>query len=174
MGLRKIKMLEPRIINSSYKKIIYLIIIILVNSLSLLAQNGTVASAGKASGNGGYVTYSIGQVNYISVSGNNGKVAQGLQQSYEIMTIQDGAKTSTITLYPNPTTDYIVLNIQNTDLKSMSYSLFDAPGRVIKNEKLFEAQTEISMLSLANGTYFIKVMATADDIKTFKIIKVSK
>jgi hypothetical protein len=46
----------------------------------LLAQHGNVAAGGQATGAGGTASYSIGQVNYLTASGNNGSLIQGLQQ----------------------------------------------------------------------------------------------
>ncbi len=49
-------------------------------SISLMAQQGNVAAGGQAVGAGGSVSYSIGQVNYLSASGTGGSLNQGLQQ----------------------------------------------------------------------------------------------
>lgn len=49
------------------------------------AQNGTVASGGNATGSGGSVSYSVGQVFYTTNSGSNGKVSQGVQQVFDLI-----------------------------------------------------------------------------------------
>ncbi|MCX6272178.1 MAG: carboxypeptidase-like regulatory domain-containing protein [Bacteroidetes bacterium] len=49
-------------------------------STSLLAQQGFVSTGGQATGAGGTVSFSIGQVDYLSAAGNNGTIIQGLQQ----------------------------------------------------------------------------------------------
>src|SRR6056297_978638 len=48
------------------------------------AQQAMPASGGDASGSGGFVSYSVGQVVYTTHTGANGSVAQGVQQTYEI------------------------------------------------------------------------------------------
>lgn len=46
---------------------------------TLIAQQGNVAAGGVATGTGGSVSYSIGQVDYLSAFGTNGAINQGLQ-----------------------------------------------------------------------------------------------
>jgi hypothetical protein len=50
----------------------------------LQAQEAIPASGGNGSGNGGSVSYSIGQVVDATYTGLSGSVAQGVQQPYEI------------------------------------------------------------------------------------------
>ena len=47
-----------------------------------MAQQGTVSSGGVAVGAGGSATYSIGQVNYITVTSAGYRITQGLQQPF--------------------------------------------------------------------------------------------
>ncbi len=48
----------------------------------LHAQEATLASGGNATGSGGSVSYSVGQVVYTTNIGTTGSVAQGVQQAY--------------------------------------------------------------------------------------------
>jgi len=51
-------------------------------STKAMAQKNTVAAGGDATGVGGTVSYSIGQINYTTVTSAGGSVSQGLQQVY--------------------------------------------------------------------------------------------
>lgn len=53
----------------------------------LLAQEKIIATGGDASGSGGSVSYSVGQVTYQTHIGTNGSVSEGVQQPYEISII---------------------------------------------------------------------------------------
>ncbi|MGC8754863.1 MAG: hypothetical protein ACP5QJ_07625, partial [Thermosulfidibacteraceae bacterium] len=53
----------------------------------LQAQESVNATGGNASGNGGTVAYSVGQVVYTTNTGTNGSVAQGVQQPFEISVV---------------------------------------------------------------------------------------
>ena len=48
------------------------------------AQQNTVASGGMATGSGGSVSYSIGQIDYITATGTGGTASQGVQQVYRL------------------------------------------------------------------------------------------
>lgn len=138
------------------------------------AQNGTVVSGGDASGSGGKVSFTVGQNNYITETGSNGVVTQGMQQPYEIMIISGLDKTSInmiASVYPNPTDGYIILNIDNEDVRNLSYTLFDVAGNTIRQKKVYSKQTQIPLSDLAEGVYFIKVLRGESEMKTFKIIK---
>lgn len=138
------------------------------------AQNGTVVSGGDASGSGGKVSFTVGQTNYITETGSNGVVTQGMQQPYEIMIISGLDKTSinmTASVYPNPTEGYIILNIDNEDVRNLNYTLFDVAGNTIRQKKVYSKQTQIPLSDLAEGVYFIKVLRGESEMKTFKIIK---
>ena len=59
----------------------------LLATLELSAQENTVASGGKATGSGGTVSYSVGQVVYTTNAGTNGSLSQGVQQPYVVSTL---------------------------------------------------------------------------------------
>ncbi|WP_159476557.1 T9SS type A sorting domain-containing protein [Dyadobacter sp. 3J3] len=50
---------------------------------SSVAQQANVSSGGNATGSGGSVSYSLGQIFYTSVAVSNGKVSQGVQQPFD-------------------------------------------------------------------------------------------
>jgi hypothetical protein len=142
---------------------------------SLHAQENVNATGGNASGNGGSASYSVGQVTYNTNTGTNGSVTQGVQQAYEISVVTEieTAKSISLTIsaYPNPTTDYLTLEIQEFELSGLSYQLYDMNGKTLLNEKITNSLTNIAMSNLVPTTYFIKVIAGNKEIKTFKIIK---
>ncbi|MCW3070741.1 MAG: hypothetical protein JWO44_631 [Bacteroidetes bacterium] len=138
------------------------------------AQQGTVAAGGDASGSGGSASYSIGQVDYITGTGAGGTATQGLQQPYEIYVMTGIEKTGialSMSIYPNPTTEQVTLNVKDLSANGMSYTLSDAQGKLIKQDKLTGNETIISMVELHKATYIITVMDGTNTVKTFKIIK---
>ena len=153
---------------------ISVIILFAFGLLELHAQVSTTATGGNTSGSGGSVSYSVGQVVYTTNTGTGGSVAQGVQQPYEISIIS-GSKIVSISLtcnvYPNPTTDFILLNVESENSKDMSYQLFDLNGKRFDTKKLEGNQTTISMEQYVASTYFLKVIQNNQEVKTFKIIK---
>ncbi len=141
----------------------------------LQAQTALPATGSNASGSGGSASYSVGQVVYTTNTGSNGTVAQGIQQPYEISVVAGIEEAKGINLsvkaYPNPTTDYIILSIEEFDISNLSYQLYDMNGKLLQNKKITGNQTSIVMSNLVPANYFVKVIQENREVKTFKIIK---
>jgi hypothetical protein len=138
------------------------------------AQESANTSGGDATGSGGIVAYSIGQVVYTTHSGSNGNVAQGVQQAYEILTvgIQETALNISLTAFPNPTTENLTLQISDCNNEKLSYQLADMQGKQLSIGQVTAQQTQINMNGLPSATYFIHVVNQENNnVQTFKIIK---
>jgi hypothetical protein len=157
-----------------HKKTITSVVFILLGLGGLHAQESPTAAGGDATGAGGSSSYTVGQVVYTTATGTNGSVAQGVQQPYEI-SVTTGVKETTINLelavYPNPTTDFLQLNVGIQKFESISFHLFDMQGKLIESNKLTSNNTTIKMESLPKATYFLKVTNNKQVVKTLKIIK---
>jgi hypothetical protein len=142
----------------------------------LQAQTAVPATGGHASGSGGTVNYSVGQVVYTTnTGGSNGTVAQGVQQPFEISVVTGLVEAKGINLsvsaYPNPTTDFLNLKVENYNNTNLSYQLFDISGKLLETKKITGNETSIVMSNLVLATYFVKVTEENKEIITFKIIK---
>ena len=141
----------------------------------LQAQEAIPVTGGNVSGSGGSVSYSIGQVVYSTQAGTTGSVAQGVQQPYEISIVISIEEARGISLqcsaYPNPTTDYLTLKVENFQLSTFSFQLFDINGKLLENKKIERNEESIVMSNLVPATYFLKVIQGNKEVKIFKIIK---
>jgi len=150
------------------------IIFILLGLSGAYAQDAISTAGGEASGAGGTASYSIGQATYITHAGANGSVGQGVQQPYSISTIT-GVEILGIDLglvaYPNPTTDYLSLQINHYDNEDLSYQLYDIQGGLKRSSQLTSGSTIINMENLPEAVYILKVSGDQKVIKSFKIIK---
>ena len=144
------------------------------------AQNATISTGGNAIGTDGSVSYSIGQSNYITNRSNTGSVNQGIQQPFEISIISGLEQAESILLeclvYPNPTTDFLRLKLQDYNAANLSYMVYDINGVQLISKKVTGAETEISLQGQEHGMYFLKVIQSQgansqNEIKVFKIIK---
>ena len=159
-----------------YKKIKLSAILLLSLALTgLQAQESGNATGGNASGSGGTVSYSVGQVVYTTNSGTTGSVAQGVQQPYEISVVTGFEKIKWINLdcsvFPNPTTDYLHLKVESEKFKDLSYQLYTINGKLIESKKLESRDTQIVMFNLVPETYLLKVTGQNKIVKSFIIIK---
>ena len=158
------------------KKVKLCAVLLLSLGLSTIqAQDAIPAAGGNASGNGGSVSYSIGQVAYNTLTGTNCSEAQGVQQPYETTVVTGLEEANWIRLvlsaHPNPASDYIKLKAENYKSENLSYQFLDITGKVLESKKLDKSETIIDMYNFASATYFLKVIRYKKEVKTFKIIK---
>ncbi len=150
--------------------------LIIAFSLSTVsAQTSVNATGGNVSGSGGSASYSVGQVVYTTHTGTNGSVAQGVQQPYEISVVSAIEEAKGITLsvsaYPNPTSDYLILEVTDFSLSPLTFYLYDMNGKLLQTQKITNNLTSIVMSNLVPATYFVKVIQEKNEVKTFKIVK---
>jgi len=157
------------------KTILNALLLFVLGLTGVHAQEALPASGGNASGSGGSVSYTIGQVVYTTIAGINGSVAQGVQQPYEISVVTGLAEAAGINLicsaYPNPAKEYVTLRIENCDTENMIYQLYDDSGKLLEKKKVEGTETRIHMTNLVIATYFLKVLRSNQVVKTFKVIK---
>ena len=139
----------------------------------IFAQKGTVTTGGVATGSGGSITYTIGETNYITASGSGGHVTQGLQQPLEIFPLEISTPElkANVSLYPNPTSEFVVISVEGNNVENLRYELYDMDGRLIATSKMVSNETSILMRDYASATYFVKVINNNNESKNFKINK---
>ncbi|CAN5255234.1 hypothetical protein BH09BAC5_BH09BAC5_04600 [soil metagenome] len=152
-------------------KLFSLIAVLMLMTEIAQAQESTNAAGGDASGSGGTVAYSVGQIIYTTNSGATGTSAQGVQQPYEIYTtgIDQSFQSISVIVFPNPTSE--TLTLQVNDFNNLQYEMFDAEGKLILSNNINATKSEIEMKNLATGTYFINVNKENKKVQSFKIIK---
>lgn len=161
----------------SKRMLIILLLLLVCGFATLTAQvlhAGIMAAGGNASGTGGSVSYSVGQLFYTTAFGTNGSVSEGVQQPFEI-SVLSGMDITEIDLYysvyPNPTNGKLTLNVKNYEPNTFIYQLYDVNGKMLRNDRLIENETIIEMSDLSSATYFLKVIMKNKEVKLFKIIK---
>lgn len=152
-------------------KINFLGLLLILLTESVFSQEAVTTAGGESTGTGS-VSFTIGQIVYSQISSDDNFIIQGVQQPFEIFS--DG-KNKFISLeysvYPNPTVDYLTLKIINFNHQALSYKLYDTNGKLIKNSKLLESNTNIEMKYLQSAMYFLVVSNDLKVLKSFKIIK---
>ena len=152
------------------KKLLFLLMFPIIG----LSQEAIPAAGGDASGLGGTLSFTVGQLVYTSNSASNGSVAEGVQQPYEIYTTV-GIEITNISLdfiaYPNPTINNIVLSIKDFNNEKLNYQLYDMSGKLLKSNKVNAINTTIDMSELPVSNYVLNINNDSSIIKSFKIIK---
>lgn len=138
------------------------------------AQESIHSSGGDATGSGGSVAYSLGQVVYTTNDSTSGAVSQGVQQAYEIYTVGINATelNMSLTVFPNPTVNDLILQISDYNYEKLVYQLFDMQGKQLSQGHVTTQQTLLNMKGLASATYILNVVYQENkNYQSFKIIK---
>ena len=141
-------------------------------------QQAILTSGADATGSGGTVAYSIGQVAYTNFGGESGHISLGVQQPHVVIMVDtdDPGLVVSANLFPNPTSDAVHLEIDRHDFNligagNLVYTIFDIDGRTMRSEILQSPLTVIPVGELSNALYLIKLTNGETVIKTFKIFK---
>lgn len=171
-------------------KRLLLVLLAFFSALNFLhAQVAVPSSGGEGVGASGTCSFSIGQVDYTSISGEF-SLSQGVQQIFQSTKVHNNnvwitptiaAASSALMLsvpvsptavaYPNPTANKIVLSLDNTTFDHLGYVLYDMEGHPVLSAPILERQTTISLQFLAGGFYILKVNQDSKELKSIKIIR---
>jgi PKD repeat protein len=81
----------------------------------------------------------------------------GAQISTELTNIlEQNIENSLIKIFPNPVTDYLTINIDETDLLYFEFKIFDTGGRIIKTGNL-NRESQIELKDIESGFYLLNV-----------------
>ncbi len=134
------------------------------------SQQNTVSSGNTVQGSNGSVSYSIGQIDYISTTNSNGSTSQGVQQPYEFyQNVGLNEESLIVNIFPNPTTNAVQLTLSN--YSNVSFQLTDQNGKVVMEDEISSENTTIEMQGLAASSYYLLLKKDGKTIETTKIIK---
>lgn len=140
------------------------------------AQSAVVTTGGTATGNGGTVTYTVGQIADQRVEAGGKYIIEGVQQPYEIQTVGQNEYpgiTLEAIVFPNPTLNTIQLRISNYDIPEggLKAQLYDPQGKLLEIYTVSDLITQFDLSGYASATYQLRVLNGKQLLKTFKIVK---
>ena len=150
----------------------------LVTSISVSAQE-VVSTQGESYSNASAkIDFTIGEVVINTVTDGTKELTQGFHQTnWNFLGLEDYAPDYQATIFPNPTQD--VLNIKTSVFENVTYTLYDARGKLVLQNILSAEQTPIQASQLAPGSYSLELIfednnewpLSSSKRKTFKLIK---
>lgn len=157
-------------------KRLFSLLIISILYLPLFSQSAVVSTGGTATGSGGTVSYTLGQIADQRVDGSGKYIIEGVQQPFEIQEVGINNYpdiTLEAMLYPNPTSNKVMLSIRKYDIPSygLTVQLYDFNGKLIKTIIVKDLDTEMDFSQYAAATYQLRLMDQKTLIKTFKVVK---
>ena len=139
-------------------------------SLAVSAQE-VVSTQGESYSNASAnIDFTIGEVIIDTGTDGTNDLTQGFHQSnWNFLGVEDFAPNYEATIFPNPTED--VLNIRTSTFENVTYTLYDAQGRLVMQDILSAEQTPIQVSQLAPGSYLLTLNNETQNLKTFQLIK---
>lgn len=135
------------------------------------AQQSVNAAGGDVIGTGGSVAYSIGQPFY-RVNGSTTTTSEGVHQPIEITVgIDEQDLDLSMSIFPNPSYDFVHLRIEEYQDQDVSMILIDANGKLLVANDIEHVETQFSVQELPIGTYYLQVLVGQNRFKTFTLLK---
>ena len=76
-----------------------------------------------------------------------------------------------LSVYPNPTVDFLTIETDNLQLKQAAIVLYDATGRKVKTQLLTSNATKINVNNLERGIYLLQIVNENQTIGVRRFIK---
>lgn len=139
-------------------------------SISVSAQE-VVSTQGESYSNASAkIDFTIGEVVINTGTDGTNDLTQGFHQTnWTFLGVEDFAPNFQATIFPNPTQD--VFNIKTSVFENVTYTLYDAQGKLVMQNILSAEQTPIQVSQLAPGSYSLTLNNETQNLKTFKLIK---
>tara|TARA_B110000093_G_scaffold168771_1_gene196177 strand:- start:420 stop:893 length:474 start_codon:yes stop_codon:yes gene_type:complete len=136
-----------------------------VSAQEVVSSQGDSYSNGSAN-----IDFTIGEVIINTGTDGTNDLTQGFHQTnWNFLGVEDFAPSYEAIIYPNPTSD--VLNIRTSTFENVTYTLYDAQGKLVMQDKLSAEQTPIQVSQLALGSYSLTLSNETQNLKIFKLIK---
>ncbi|MBN2892154.1 MAG: T9SS type A sorting domain-containing protein [Bacteroidales bacterium] len=156
------------------KKFILNFVLIICFPAMIFSQQSLNTAGVDYQSSSGSVSIAVGQVFYSTNNSIDGTVSEGILQPYEIFvvtSIENQKMSLDCSVYPNPTTDLLILSFDNEDFLNHKAYLYNATGNIINIIDVKQNQSFISLENQPSGIYFLKITQNSNEVKTFKIIK---
>ena len=132
-----------------------------------------ISSAGDNFINSNYqLNWSIGEIQIETYQNLENVLTQGFHQNtYVITAITDLRVDLKMFVFPNPTSDFITLKVENSKVENLQYTITDLSGKILQNGSFANKTEQINFSSYTVGTYLITISQNNQILKSFKIIK---
>ncbi len=142
----------------------------LLTSVCVSAQEVVVTQGDSYTNSNGSIDFTIGEVVINTGSDGSNDLTQGFHQTnWNFVSTEDHVPSYEATIFPNPTSE--ILTIRTSSFENVTYTLYDARGKLVIQDKLSSAQTPIQVSQLAPGAYSLILNNDAQKLKTFRLIK---
>jgi len=156
-------------------KINTIVMFSLLYATTISAQEVVSTQGDSYSNSNAGIDFTIGEVIINIGTDGSHDLTQGFHQTnWNFLGVEDFAPDYEASIFPNPTSD--VLNIKTSSFENVTYTLYDAQGKLVLQSILAAEVTPIQVSHLAPGAYSLQLTfeegkKSASKSKTFKLIK---
>ncbi len=134
-----------------------------------------VSSAGESFSNSNYqLDWSVGETVTATHSAGDFVLTQGFHQdTYIITAIKDLATDINISVYPNPTSNFVIIDFSAPQkLENFKIIVTDINGKILEQAETTAYKKQLDFSDYADGIYYLSVEQKNNQLlKVFKIIK---
>jgi len=143
---------------------------LLLTSVCVSAQEVVATQGDSYTNSNGSIDFTIGEVVINTGTDGSNDLTQGFHQTnWNFVSIEDHVPSYEAIIFPNPTSE--VLNIRTSTFENVTYTLYDARGKLVIQDKLSSVKTLIQVSQLAPGAYSLILNNDTQNLKTFQLIK---
>jgi hypothetical protein len=147
----------------------------LFSAATVSAQEVVSTQGDSYSNSNAGIEFTIGEVIINTGTDGSHDLTQGFHQTnWNFLGVEDFAPDYEASIFPNPTSD--VLNIKTSSFENVTYTLYDAQGKLVLQSILAAEVTPIQVSHLAPGAYSLQLTfeegkKSTSKSKMFKLIK---
>jgi len=157
------------------KKLLIIIIFFIVQLgfAQLTIKKSSIDSGGILSQNGNTtILYTFGELNVAEKTNTNISISEGFinPQMLQSLQVADYGILTGISIYPNPTVDYVILSF--TEINTYDISIFDVNGKQLISKTIDADNCKLDFANFKRSVYVLLIKNKSGKLyKTFKIIK---
>jgi hypothetical protein len=119
----------------------------------------------------GSITYTLGQIDYISLENRDAWMNQGVQQPY--ISVTDAVHESEgCIVFPNPTTGLLSFNLSDSKDISLNYQIYSVNGVLAGYGEKIKGTDRINISNIMPGIYIIKIISEKTKVWECMIVKI--
>jgi len=146
-----------------------IVLFLLLTTVTVSAQEVVATGGDSYSNASGSIDFTIGEVVINTGTDGTNDITQGFHQTnWNFLGVEDFAPNYEVIIFPNPTED--MLNIRTSTFENVTYTLYDAQGKLVMQDVLSAEETPIQVSQLAPGSYSLTLNNETQNLKTFKLI----
>ena len=158
--------------------LLFMLLLTTITQAQSITSQSVNSGGTKMSQSNGSLSFTVGELLVLGQTDSQGNtLGNGSTAGSTISTasiLEPNAEVLNVKVYPNPTTDLVTVNIQDTKLSEVILEIKDINGKVLSTEKYagITKNIGINTASWTIGIYFLHLKNNENqEVGTYKIIK---